>query len=460
MNSRLLFGILLMAALVTVGLPSRADACTDLSLSFNASTGGWTVSGQDCRDYVDFDINGRPTVFVAKTVKISVSVANINPLTYTGNVGEITVEPIEGIKDLQSLLTAAGGLIRVGISNASDPAAGTPRRNDLEVGLDNLLDGLRKLDAERDALVCAAQRLETDATTNIVVPATTINSLDTLFTNLRTALDAAVASRRGPTPRPTASQADSSNPVTDDLITAAEKGLATHGRAIKTIGSLHLALRPFCTAGCAAGTMVALRNSIALPDVVRAAAWDKIATYPIKISRNGLFADDVATTTPKEIATDFKVAAPQAALLGVAVGIITTNISSPSFAAVASPDNKDQKLVTKTSDDKFAAVPALIGNYAFSQANARRRSRPTLQFGSSLKTDRPAWFIGLGLSVGSGLRLGAGIVTARIKALDGQTDGASVVVDKDGIKTKNAWDSGVYCSVSLSLSSLSLFSKE
>jgi hypothetical protein len=100
-------------------------------------------------------------------------------------------------------------------------------------------------------------------------------------------------------------------------------------------------------------------------------------------------------------------------------------------------------------------VPALIGTYAFTRANAQRASRPMLEFGASLNTKKPAWFVGGGVAVG-GLRLGIGGVLARTTALDGQTE-RTPVADTSAIRTKTVWDGGLYFSFGLSLSSLTLF---
>lgn len=441
-------------------MPALALACSNLTLTFNARTGIWRVGPADCGKNVDFDINGRPTVFVKSTVKVSVRIEQINPLAYGVHYGDVSIEPIEGLADLQSLFTAAGGLAQLLMdTNAMDVKTMSAVEKQIFTKMNSayeelkraqaaLLAGLRKIDADRDAVVRAAQSLEEKTAQSlkdevsdetVVFPTMTIADVDTLFTNLRKALE------------------EVADHAPADDVAVIDKALATHGKAIKSLMSVRLALAPFCKSPCTG--MITVKNELHLTDVVRRSEWDKIATYPIKIARTGLLADDIVTSMPKEISTSIKVASPQAALLGASVGVITASPSSPTWTAVADPANKDQKLVTQTGAQRFRVVPALIGTYAFSQKNARRVSRPMLEFGSSLDPGQPAWFVGVGLSVGGGLRLGAGIVTTRVNALDGQ-DTNTVVSDNDAIKTKSRWDGGYYFSFGLSLSSLNLFKKD
>lgn len=456
------FVVLVLILLALCCRPAAAFAgCPALTLVFNATSGEWSVLEAGCRSLADFDENGRPKLFIGKTVKVSVRIVEVNPLIYTAAYGDVTVEDIASLKELQALALVGGNLIGAGINPAAADLSVTENRNaELERAVRAAAAAVKVLDQERGDIVRAAQTLEFAPEVTVRAPSRPYADWWPLYRELQAQYDREIENRDAAEAAINAGRLkiEDAEIASDAVLKQAETLLKSASDIMKSAATLHLAMKPLCgRQACAPGQSVTMTRIIVMPDIVRAARWDKVATYPIKIARNGLLADQLATRMPKEVATSLKIASPTASLLGVDVGLMTASYGSATYAAVVDPANPAQKRVTRTDDGRFTAVPALIGTYAFTQANARRPIRVLAEFGGSVKTDKPAWLVGPGVSFGGVLRVGAGLSAGRIKVLDGQQDGVTVVESKDAIKTKGAWTKGWYWSFGVTIAPVHFF---
>jgi hypothetical protein len=85
-----------------------------------------------------------------------------------------------------------------------------------------------------------------------------------------------------------------------------------------------------------------------------------------------------------------------------------------------------------------------------------------LDFGVGLTSDRPAFFLGLGIEILRAGRVGFGWAPQRVSDLgEGQTGNVTLVSSTDDIKTVKRFDtSNYYFSFTFALDSLSLFNSK
>ncbi|MGE3344744.1 MAG: hypothetical protein AB7L71_15045 [Vicinamibacterales bacterium] len=432
-----------------LALPSEGLAqCASVDVTFDAQTGTWSERA-GCV-VVQPDANGRPTLFVGTHQRVTVTVTGVNPLLYSARVGEISTTPIPSEDALAELLALVGSIVKGGALKASGVASPAPR---LELAVATLWQSIRTLEDERLAIVRMAQTLEfTGGEVTVTGTSKKSDEWAEEFKAVRTEMQEFLKA----------------NPwLRNDAVDLAQQLVANETAVIKTVADLRVLLRPMCQSTGASdcdGDALARRDvkakkEIRLPPIQRETRWNRSATYPITIARDSALADLVATSLPAEIATSMTLAPPEASTIAVQVGLLTASIDSPSWSAVADPGNPAQKIVTKTTTDRYRATPALIGSWAITPKNAAKKVHGLFEFGASLAPERPAWFLGGGLAVGSVLRIGAGGVIGRVNALEDSNDLGKAVEDSDAIRTTKRWAPGFYWTLSLSLGGLPFFSR-
>ena len=451
----------LAAALAIV--PAKAMAqCT---LTFNARAQEWTL--KDCERKTDVDVHGTPTLFVSASTPVTVIVQDVNPLLYAASIGTITIEKIEVLESLQSIALAAGPVFvdilsttglrtwhvdRLTRRAEARQSAATP----LETAIANLKDALSIFLGEEAALIAETQRLEFHPTVTVTAPEKTLAAWSALFATLRKELGDAERQ---------------ANPLQADQRKEASALLDKSGAILKAVATAKLMIRRACLSSTPAGSQdcstepasgakFTVGRTLRPWTGTRATSWDEIATYPLTIARQSHYASNVVTDLPEKLETKFRLASRKGSLLGASLGLTNADVEDPTFGAVADPASPDRKLVTRTGRSQRSGVVSLLGTYAFTHRTEAWALRPMAEFGTTVDTDRPAVFGGGAVGLGRYVRLGFGVTRQRVKALDGQTEGVTVVADEKAIKTHDVWKNGRYWSLTVSISSLPFFSKE
>lgn len=158
----------------------------------------------------------------------------------------------------------------------------------------------------------------------------------------------------------------------------------------------------------------------------------------------------------------YKLESATGQILGYGIGVIYTPLHESAYGAVAVP-GATTKVIGETKRETRAGELAAFLTYRFMEHTPRKRhAQPTLDFGVGLTSDRPAFFLGLGVEVLRAARIGFGWAPQRISVLaDGQTLNETVVSSTDDIRTMSRFDtSHYYVSFTFALDSLSLFNSK
>lgn len=451
---------LTLTAVVAALVAPAAAAGADCTLTFSARLQQWNLDG--CREKTDTDLNGTPTIFVNTTTPVNIVVVDANPLLYIASIGTVTTAKIEASESLQTLFLGFGGVFKeiVGamVSKATpDPKAGEVPRPPLAVAIALLKADLEQFLREEITLITAVQRLEFADRVTVGSPTTTLETWTTRFTLLRSRLEDEEALIK-------VAGHDASKVAGPEARKEAAALLEKAGTILKAVSTAKLVARRACVAAARTCTgepagSVTVERRIPVWTGTRAAAWDEIATYPLTVARQSLYAGSVVTDMPEKVETTFRIGSRSGSLFGTGLGLTSSNIADPTFAAVGDPASPDKKVVTQTRSSQRSAMVTLLGTYAFTHKTEDWSLRPLLEFGTALDTDRPGAFVGAALGIGRYLRFAAGVTRQRVKALDGQTADVTVVTDDKAIRTHDVWENGKYWSVSFNITGLPLFSK-
>lgn len=444
--------ILTIAACAVAG-----EAAAQCRLEFNARTAVWTRTGPaPCPSIaVDVDINGVPTLYLDKSQTLDLVITDINPLMYVASIGEVTLEDIPQVKDLAALFLQFGGLITQ-LRAEGDVA---PTLKSALLAVQRLMTAFGR---EEALLLSQVQQLEFSPSVSIAPPTARLAAWTSALQTLRVQFDQARSDHLVARAR-NAAERDANK----DAMEKAEAILDKERDILKAVAAAKIFATRACMAAAGSsacngddpGGPYTVSRVLRLGQVQRD-RWSKIATFPIAIKRQSPYDASLVSSLPDAIASKFRLTSTQSALLGIGVGVVTTNVVSPTWSAAADPANPAQKVVTRTGENDRIAIKSLVASYAFTGRTASMPVRPLLEFGTSLETKAPGAFVGIGFAVAKYLRLGIGVTGQRINALNGQTEGVTVVAEDAAIKTKNRWKAGIYWSFGLSLTDLPLFSRE
>lgn len=438
-----------LALVLATCAPVPAAAAGPCEIVFDARRQQWDLAA--CAGKTDVDINGRPTIFVDRNTQVTVTVTEINPLLYTATVGEITVEKIAVLEDLATIALGVGAPLRASIRALAVRPPDLAAPNPFDEAVFRLKTDIRLFLAEEAALIAAVQQLEFAASAVVRAPTARLAAWNRRISTLREEFE---NDRLLPPPQQnTQAQAE------------AEPLLEGAASILQAVATAKLIAQRACVAAGAtcpaepAGSFTVVRRAVAWKGS-RAAAWDEFATYPLTIARQSLYENKIVTDQPEKIETTFRIGSRQGALFGAGIGLTNARLADPVFAAVADPADATRKLVTQTGSSERSAIPALLATYAFTHKTAGWPARPLLEFGTSIDTDAPGVFAGVGIGLGRYIRVAIGTSYQRVTALDGQAEDETVVADNDAIKTRDVWDTGRYWSVSFNISGLPFFKQD
>ena len=128
------------------------------------------------------------------------------------------------------------------------------------------------------------------------------------------------------------------------------------------------------------------------------------------------------------------------------------------------PDATASNVITATGRENRDGKVAFFANWRafehlfpdFEQKLKGSRVKPGVELGFGIGTDTPSGFLGVSLELWKYVRLGWGRTVQEVKVLDGKQVGDEVS-DTASIPLRDDFVSGTYYSVTVSLSSLSLF---
>jgi len=142
---------------------------------------------------------------------------------------------------------------------------------------------------------------------------------------------------------------------------------------------------------------------------------------------------------------------------GLGAGLIYTDLEESTWKAVTDPMDSTRKVIGKPSTSSRAGQVALLANLHPGWATAGSFAYG-LQFGAGTDTAKPSLFLGVSVDLGRWFRVGAGRTWQRVKVLQaGQTELETVVADDNAIRTRDAFRSDFYISLSISLDGIPLF---
>jgi hypothetical protein len=189
--------------------------------------------------------------------------------------------------------------------------------------------------------------------------------------------------------------------------------------------------------------------------------WNKVQAHEIVIKADSPYQKEFTLAHGAEEKRAYKLESATGQILGYGVGLIYTPLQEFAYGAVSVPGT-DTKVVTKVSQETRAGDLAAFLSYRFMEHQPRTAPvRPTFDLGVGLTSDRPAFFVGLGLEVFRAARISVGWTAQRLSMLDEtQTPEGTVVASPDDIRTVKRFDtSRYYVAFTFALDSLSLFNK-
>jgi hypothetical protein len=225
-------------------------------------------------------------------------------------------------------------------------------------------------------------------------------------------------------------------------------------------------------------------NSIATGEVVTflvvpgtpdRVTWDEVQTRPFKVAKSSPYADKISLSRPSELSSKYKLTTSSSRNWDIGISLVTTDVVDPKFGAVTKPvattgfaqdDEPEEpappKQIAQVGESTRAGELAMfvhLGIVGMLNPDASPLTRRIgVEIGAALSTDKPALFAGVSLPLTRYFRLGGGYTVQRVTALDGQSIGQDVTADTD-IKTRQNFDDGYYVSLSISLGSISFFTK-
>jgi hypothetical protein len=205
-----------------------------------------------------------------------------------------------------------------------------------------------------------------------------------------------------------------------------------------------------------------VRAAIYVPDDDTPPLWSRIRTFPLTISPQAAIKTELGYDDADDVSSSYKIGHRQSTLFGVGVGLTLTPLASPTWKAVPAPGDPARKVVGRTGADIRSGQVALFANYRLLQAVAPATAgwivKPGVEAGIAASTDNPGAFLGASFEVLRALRIGVGVTRQRVKALDGQIEGVTIVGSTDEIKTRDVFTNARYVSITFALDTLSLFS--
>ncbi|HET7695217.1 MAG TPA: hypothetical protein VFK57_05865 [Vicinamibacterales bacterium] len=193
-----------------------------------------------------------------------------------------------------------------------------------------------------------------------------------------------------------------------------------------------------------------------------ALAWNKVQSHEIVLTADSPYVKEISLARAAVEKRAYKLESAVGQILGYGIGLIYTPLHESTYTAVARPGTST-KVIAETKRETRAGDLAAFVTYRFMEHRpARRTVQPTADFGVGITSDRPAFFLGLGLEVFRAARLGFGWSPQRVTRLaDGQTPNVTEVSSTDDIRTvKRFATRNYYVSVTFALDSLSLFNSK
>lgn len=190
--------------------------------------------------------------------------------------------------------------------------------------------------------------------------------------------------------------------------------------------------------------------------------WSKSQSHSIVIQADSPYAKDVTLAHGTEEKREYRLESATGQILGYGIGLIYTPLQESTWGAVTVPGTTD-KVIAETKRETRAGDLAAFLSYRFLEHRPRQRHvAPTLDFGVGVTSDRPAFFLGLGVELWRAARVGFGWAPQRVTKLQhGQEPNQTLVSNGDEIKIRKRFDvSNWYISLTFALDSLSLFNKQ
>ncbi len=196
-------------------------------------------------------------------------------------------------------------------------------------------------------------------------------------------------------------------------------------------------------------------------------AWSKIRSRTLTITKASPF-DNISPNRPDSVATSYGAASLTASLVDMNVALTHTQLFSPVFGTVsvaaptaADPNAKKNVIAKKSEESRSGKLAVLVSYPVFHRVSSSPWARRLgIEFGAGASTSTPALFLGASLKLNNAVRIGFGVTSQQVKALNGQSIGDTVNAEAD-IKLKNVRDKSWYASLSVSLESVgSLFKAE
>ena len=190
--------------------------------------------------------------------------------------------------------------------------------------------------------------------------------------------------------------------------------------------------------------------------------WNKLQSHEIVITADTPYVKELSLAYGASEKRPYKLESATGQLLGFGVGLIYTPLHESTFTAVTRPGTST-KVIAETKRETRAGDLAAFVSYRFMEHRpAKRTAQPTLDFGVGVTSDRPAFFLGLGLEILRAARIGAGWSPQRVTALaSGQTPNVTEVSSTDDIRTEKRFAmKNYYVSFTFALDSLSLFNSK
>lgn len=190
-----------------------------------------------------------------------------------------------------------------------------------------------------------------------------------------------------------------------------------------------------------------------------ALGWSKVQAHEIVMTADSPYLKELSLSRAAVEKRAYTLESATGRLLGYGVGLIYTPLHESIFTAV-SRAGETAKVIAETKRETRAGDLAAFLSYRFMEHRpAKRTFQPTLDVGVGLTSDRPAFFVGLGLEVLRAGRVGFGWSPQRVTVLaDGQTPNVTTVSSTDDIRTRTRFDTrNYYVSLTFALDALSLF---
>ncbi len=411
------------------------------------------------------DADGLPEVPIPRNGHVIFVLANTNPPLYS-LTKTTTAAPIPNLGDLAAIAVGAGKMVPIESIRAQTEPDKTPLPQadiSLKATFKPVTDMMLQVEQDKQSMIRRLQYGEYGDLPSSSFDFLSSRSADVIdvFKKLRAAralYAAAVLAR--------ASDADlareNAEPTDNDVLSTADKLLEAEFPTTRTAVMLdRLYAMPGSDSPCnyTAGLIFA-----DTPDQI---PFDRIGTVKVTISEVNPFGVNFDRRPDATGEQSFRIADPVVRRIAVSVGGIYTPLVERSYGAVTSPLNPNEKVITRTGEQRRSGAVALLAAYRW--RDERALLRPGVQFGVGFGS-QPQLFTGFSLDVSPFVRLGLGATGQYVqdlasgqKALEydhGQPlAGATVVATDSEIRLKQRPRFAPYLSLSISLDSLSLFRK-